>query len=112
MNSLHDAIVWLNDPLNWTNPGGLFDRLREHLEISFWAVLIGCAILAGLVIVGALCKESKRQERPPLDSMFQPPFKGEDEALKRAASVWERMPEQSEDEMKTAVVQAILFRND
>jgi osmoprotectant transport system permease protein len=41
---LRDGIVWLNDPLNWTNPGGLFDRLQEHLEISFWAVLIGCVI--------------------------------------------------------------------
>jgi osmoprotectant transport system permease protein len=44
MNYLRDGIVWLNDPLNWTNPGGLFDRLQEHLEISFWAVLIGCVI--------------------------------------------------------------------
>jgi osmoprotectant transport system permease protein len=39
-----DGIVWLNDPLNWTNPGGLLDRLQEHLVITFWAVLIGCAI--------------------------------------------------------------------
>lgn len=44
MSYLRDGIVWLNDPLNWTNPGGLFDRLQEHLEISFWAVLIGCVI--------------------------------------------------------------------
>lgn len=44
MNYLQDGIVWLNDPLNWTNPDGLFDRLGEHLEISFWAVLIGCVI--------------------------------------------------------------------
>jgi osmoprotectant transport system permease protein len=44
MSYLHDGIVWLNDPLNWTNPGGLFDRLVEHLEISFWAVLLACAI--------------------------------------------------------------------
>ena len=26
--------VWLNDPLNWTNPGGILDRLGEHLMIS------------------------------------------------------------------------------
>jgi osmoprotectant transport system permease protein len=39
-----DGIVWLNDPLNWTNPGGMMDRLQEHLVISFWAVLIGCVI--------------------------------------------------------------------
>ncbi|HEY0532769.1 MAG TPA: ABC transporter permease [Actinoplanes sp.] len=44
MSYFHDGIVWLNDPLNWTNPGGLFDRLVEHLQITFWAVLIACAI--------------------------------------------------------------------
>ncbi|GIM97571.1 ABC transporter permease [Paractinoplanes toevensis] len=44
MNYFRDGLVWLNDPLNWTNPGGLFDRLQEHLVITFWAVLIGCAI--------------------------------------------------------------------
>nr|WP_296071829.1 ABC transporter permease [uncultured Actinoplanes sp.] len=44
MSYFSDAIVWLNDPLNWTNPGGLFDRLIEHLEITGWAVLIGCLV--------------------------------------------------------------------
>ena len=44
MNYLSDAILWLNDPLNWSNPGGLTDRLVEHLVISFWAVLLGCAV--------------------------------------------------------------------
>jgi osmoprotectant transport system permease protein len=44
MNYLNQGIVWLNDPLNWTNPGGLIDRLVEHLEISFWAVLLACLI--------------------------------------------------------------------
>ena len=44
MNYFSDAILWLNDPLNWTNPGGLFDRLIEHLQITAWAVLIGCLI--------------------------------------------------------------------
>jgi osmoprotectant transport system permease protein len=44
MNYFSDGITWLNDPLNWTNPGGLFDRLIEHLEITGWAVLIGCLI--------------------------------------------------------------------
>ncbi|BFU41952.1 ABC transporter permease [Krasilnikovia sp. MM14-A1004] len=44
MNYLSDGLVWLNDPLNWTNPGGLLDRLREHLVISAWAVLLGCLI--------------------------------------------------------------------
>jgi osmoprotectant transport system permease protein len=44
MSYFHQGIVWLNDPLNWTNPGGLADRLVEHLQISFWSVLIACAI--------------------------------------------------------------------
>ncbi|MFF5082272.1 ABC transporter permease [Actinoplanes sp. NPDC000266] len=44
MSYFSDGIKWLNDPLNWTNPGGLIDRLQEHLVISFWAVLIGCVV--------------------------------------------------------------------
>ena len=34
MNHIGEAVVWLNDPLNWTNPGGILDRLGEHLTIS------------------------------------------------------------------------------
>jgi osmoprotectant transport system permease protein len=33
MSIIDDTIVWLNDPLNWTNPGGVIDRLQEHLLI-------------------------------------------------------------------------------
>jgi osmoprotectant transport system permease protein len=44
VNYFADALVWLNDPLNWTNSGGLLDRLTEHLVISFWAVLLACAV--------------------------------------------------------------------
>ncbi|GIF07774.1 glycine betaine/carnitine/choline transport system permease protein OpuCB [Actinoplanes siamensis] len=44
MSYFQEGITWLNDPLNWTNPGGLMDRLIEHLVISFWAVLLGCAV--------------------------------------------------------------------
>jgi len=44
MNYLRQGFVWLNDPLNWTNPGGLLDRLVEHLRISFFAVLLACAV--------------------------------------------------------------------
>ncbi|MEV6306303.1 ABC transporter permease subunit [Actinoplanes sp. NPDC051861] len=44
MNYFEEGFVWFNDPLNWTNPGGLLDRLGEHLVISFWAVLLGCAV--------------------------------------------------------------------
>ena len=31
VNPIEQAVVWLNDPLNWTNPGGILDRLGEHL---------------------------------------------------------------------------------
>ena len=44
MRYFREGFLWLNDPLNWTNPGGLLDRLGEHLLISFWAVLIACLI--------------------------------------------------------------------
>lgn len=44
VNAARQAIMWLNDPLNWTNPGGILDRLVEHLRISAAAVLIGCAV--------------------------------------------------------------------
>jgi len=44
VNALQQAVEWLNDPLNWTNPGGVLDRLGEHLEISAAAVLIGCVV--------------------------------------------------------------------
>jgi osmoprotectant transport system permease protein len=44
MRYFGDALVWLNDPLNWTNPGGILDRLVEHLRISAAAVLLGCLI--------------------------------------------------------------------
>ena len=27
---LHQAFIWLNDPLNWTNPDGILARTAEH----------------------------------------------------------------------------------
>jgi osmoprotectant transport system permease protein len=44
MNYFTGAITWLNDPLNWTNPGGVLDRLTEHIRISAFAVLLGCLV--------------------------------------------------------------------
>jgi osmoprotectant transport system permease protein len=38
MNYLQDMFVWLNDPLNWTNPDGVLVRLREHLLIMAGAI--------------------------------------------------------------------------
>jgi len=44
VNPFAEGVAWLNDPLNWTNPGGILDRLGEHLVISAWAVLIACLV--------------------------------------------------------------------
>jgi osmoprotectant transport system permease protein len=44
MSIINDAFVWFNDPLNWTNPGGIFERLQEHIEISVLAVVFGCLV--------------------------------------------------------------------
>jgi osmoprotectant transport system permease protein len=44
MGVIDDAIVWLNDPLNWTNPDGIVARAVEHLWISGAAVAVGCAL--------------------------------------------------------------------
>ncbi|HEX5541502.1 MAG TPA: ABC transporter permease subunit [Micromonospora sp.] len=41
---IEQAIVWLNDPLNWTNPGGILDRLGEHIFISAAAVALGALV--------------------------------------------------------------------
>jgi len=44
MNAWEQMVVWLNDPLNWTNTNGIVDRLGEHLIISGLAVLLGVLI--------------------------------------------------------------------
>ncbi|MGH3655351.1 MAG: ABC transporter permease [Micromonosporaceae bacterium] len=44
MNVFVEALRWLNDPLNWTVPGGILERLGEHLWISAAAVLLGCLV--------------------------------------------------------------------
>ncbi len=44
MSVIQQAWTWLNDPLNWTNPGGILDRLGEHLRITGMAVLIGFVV--------------------------------------------------------------------
>lgn len=45
MSVIDDAIVWLNDPLNWTLPeSGIIARTQEHLLISALAVGLGCLI--------------------------------------------------------------------
>jgi len=44
MSPFEQMMVWLNDPLNWTNPDGIVFRLKEHLQISAGAVLLGCLV--------------------------------------------------------------------
>jgi osmoprotectant transport system permease protein len=44
MNQFRDAIVYLNDPYNWTSSGGIADLTVEHLEISVVAVLAAMVI--------------------------------------------------------------------
>ena len=44
MSAIGDAITWINDPLNWTNPDGILVRLREHLLISAAAVGLACVV--------------------------------------------------------------------
>jgi osmoprotectant transport system permease protein len=44
MDYINQAITWLNDPLNWTNPGGIIDSLKQHLWLSFLSVLVATVI--------------------------------------------------------------------
>ena len=44
MNLLEEALRYLNDPYNWTRPGGILDLLVEHLRISALAVLAAMVI--------------------------------------------------------------------
>jgi osmoprotectant transport system permease protein len=44
MSGFSDAIVYLNDPFNWTRTGGILELLGQHLRISVLAVLIALAI--------------------------------------------------------------------
>jgi osmoprotectant transport system permease protein len=39
VNLLPEALRYLNDPYNWTRPGGILELLGEHLRISALAVL-------------------------------------------------------------------------
>ncbi|MGY1806132.1 ABC transporter permease [Blastococcus sp. SYSU D00669] len=52
MNAFERALVYLNDPYNWTRTNGVLELLVEHLVISVVAVLL--AMLVGLPIGIAL----------------------------------------------------------
>lgn len=51
MNGFGDAVVYLNDPLNWTRRGGILELLREHLAISAVAVLAALVLAVPLGIL-------------------------------------------------------------
>ncbi|MGH8876273.1 MAG: ABC transporter permease [Stackebrandtia sp.] len=44
VNIFSEAITWLNDPLNWTNPDGVFDLLIQHLLLSGGALLLALIV--------------------------------------------------------------------
>jgi osmoprotectant transport system permease protein len=44
MTVVGDALVWLNDPLNWAGPSGVPARLVEHLGMSALAVLLAALV--------------------------------------------------------------------
>jgi osmoprotectant transport system permease protein len=44
VNGLADAVVYLNDPFNWTKPNGILDLLAQHVRISVLAVLIALVV--------------------------------------------------------------------
>ena len=50
MSVLHDAYVWLNDPLNWQGPQGVPHLTFEHLQITAAAVAIGAVVALPLAL--------------------------------------------------------------
>jgi osmoprotectant transport system permease protein len=57
VNLLQEALLYLNDPFNWTRRGGILELLGEHLRISALAVL---AALVIAVPVGMLLGHTGR----------------------------------------------------
>ena len=52
MNGFADAVVFLNDPFNWTRPNGILQLLGEHLWISVVAVLAATALALPAFMAG------------------------------------------------------------
>ncbi|MDO8107192.1 ABC transporter permease [Isoptericola sp. b441] len=48
MDAVREALVWLNDPLNWSGPQGIVSLTVEHLAMSL--VAVGLAALVALPI--------------------------------------------------------------
>lgn len=52
-----EALVWLNDPLTWTEPGGVLELAGEHLAMTAIAVAVASAVA---IPVGAWLGHSGR----------------------------------------------------
>jgi osmoprotectant transport system permease protein len=52
-----EALVWLNDPLTWTRPGGVLELAGEHLAMTAVAVAVASAVA---IPVGAWLGHSGR----------------------------------------------------
>jgi osmoprotectant transport system permease protein len=52
VNLLHEAVVYLNDPYNWTRTNGILDLAAQHLRISAIAVLV--AVVIGIPVGAVL----------------------------------------------------------
>ncbi len=50
MSAIGDAVLYLNDPLNWTKVNGILDLLVEHLTISVSALLAAVVIALPLAV--------------------------------------------------------------
>jgi len=44
METLIETVQWLFDPEHWTGYNGIPKRTLEHIELSFWAMLLGLVI--------------------------------------------------------------------
>ncbi|PFG34660.1 ABC transporter permease [Sanguibacter antarcticus] len=51
MNDLRSAFLWLNDPLNWTGPSGVFSLAGEHLAMTVVAVLLATLVALPLGVL-------------------------------------------------------------
>jgi osmoprotectant transport system permease protein len=51
MDQISSAIAWLNDPLNWTGPGGVLSLTVEHLTMTVAAVCLASVVAFPLGIV-------------------------------------------------------------
>ena len=44
MDVLNEAFLWLNDPLNWTGRNGVIALTRDHIVVSFLAVMLAAVV--------------------------------------------------------------------